>query len=83
MADKCCRSCDGRGERKATDKENVFKVTVSKCSACNGTGRTPEPSKSGKRGFFRRAPKCEDDNNDLDRAADKFLARHGFGKGGR
>lgn len=82
MGDKCCRSCDGRGSRKTEDRENVFKVTVRECGACRGTGRVPEPSK-GERRFFRKAPKSEDDDNDLNRAADRFLARHGFGKGGR
>lgn len=77
----CCRACDGRGSRSVEDRENVFKVKVTTCGACSGSGRTPE-SKGGKR-FFRRTPKSVDDDNDLNRAADNFLARHGFGKGGR
>jgi len=81
MRDKCCRSCDGRGHRLTEDRENVFRVTKSVCGACSGTGRKPEPSK-GRRRFAKRTPDDEDDNN-LDRAADKFLARHGFGRNGR
>lgn len=82
MNDKCCRSCDGRGFRRSEDRENIFKVIVRECGACRGTGRIPEPAK-GERRFFRRAPKAQDDDNDLDRAADKFLARHGFSRSGR
>ena len=78
--EKCCRACDGRGARRTVDKENVFKERVVSCSPCGGTGKISPPT--GKRGF-RRAPKSEDDENDLNSAADAFLRRHGFNKHGR
>jgi len=82
MTETCCRACDGRKTRSRVDKDNVFKTTVTACSACGGSGRTPEPSKGTGRGF-RRAPKSEDDDNDLNTAGDAFLRRHGYGKNGR
>ena len=81
MPDKCCRSCDGRGYRLTEDRENVFRVTRSNCSPCSGTGRNPEPSTGKRRRFAKKAD--DDDDGGLDRAADKFLARHGFGRNGR
>lgn len=82
MGDTCCRSCDGRKTRVVKDRENVFSERTVTCGACNGTGKKPGPPK-GDRKFFRRAAKSVDDDNDLNRAADTFLARHGYGKGGR
>ena len=83
MTDRCCRACDGRGGRKTVDKENVFKERVTTCSACGGSGKTSAPPKDGARRGFRRAPKSEDDDNDLNAAGDTFLRRHGFNKHGR
>lgn len=82
MSGECCRACDGAKVRKRADRENVFRVTTSVCSRCGGTGREPGPPKGDGRGF-RRAPKSEDDDNDLNKAADSFLRRHGYGKNGR
>lgn len=78
---EACRACDGRGVRKSVDKENMFKETVTNCSRCGGARAEPGPPKGDGRGF-RRAPKSADDDNDLDRAADTFLRRHGYGKNG-
>lgn len=80
---EACRGCDGKGETRSTDKDNVFKETVRVCSRCGGGKREPGPPKGDGKRNFRRAPKSEDDDNDLNRAADTFLARHGFGKNGR
>jgi DnaJ-class molecular chaperone len=82
MAKEACRACDGRGSRTTEDRENVFNVTTTKCSRCNGVGIEPGPSKGKRRSF---GPKKEDDEDDqnLNRAADRFLRRHGFGRGGR
>ncbi len=82
MRDKCCRSCDGRGHRVTEDRENVLRRIKSVCGPCSGTGRTPEPSQGKRRRFAKRTPEEEEDNN-LGRAADRFLARHGFGRSGR
>lgn len=83
MSGECCRGCDGRGATSRQDKENVFRApTARECSRCHGTGREAGPPKGDGRGF-RRAPKSADDDNDLNTAADAFLRRHGFGKGGR
>ena len=82
MARECCRACDGSKIRRTVDKENVFKVTETVCAKCGGSGREPGPAKEGKRGF-RRTPKSEDDDNDLNAAADKFLASRGYNRNGR
>ena len=84
MTETCCRACDGRKARKVVDKDNVFSSKTVTCSACGGTGRNPGPPKGdGSRRSFRRAPKSEDDDNDLNTAGDAFLRRHGYGKNGR
>lgn len=83
MANEACRACDGRGTRKTEDRENVFRVTVGNCSRCNGSGREPGPPKPGAKRFGRRRRREDEDDNDLGRAADRFLARHGFGRLGR
>ena len=82
MAKEACRGCDGRGERSTEDRENMFRVTVTKCSRCGGAGVEPGPSK-GKRRSFGPKPDDDDDDQNLNRAADRFLKRHGFGRGGR
>lgn len=77
-----CRSCDGRGSRTTEDRENVFLVTTTVCSRCRGTGSEPGPS-TGKRRPFTPRQEQDDDEQSLDQAADAFLRRHGFGRGGR
>jgi DnaJ-class molecular chaperone len=85
MAKEACRTCDGRGSRKIEDRENVFNVTTKVCSRCNGVGIEPEPSKSKRRSFGKKKKKKEEEEDDgnLNRAADRFLRRHGCGRGGR
>lgn len=83
MAKEACRACDGKGERTVEDRENCMKSITRVCSRCNGAKKEPGPPKGDGKRFFRRTPKSEDDGNDLDRAADLFLAKHGFGKNGR
>lgn len=80
---EACKGCDGKGDRIVGDKDNVLKAGVKRtCSRCGGSRKEPKGPPKQARGF-RRAAKSEDDDNDLNRAADLFLARHGYGKNGR
>jgi len=75
-----CRSCDGQGSRTTEDRENVFRTVTKTCGPCRGSGVDPGPSNGRRRTFGPK--KGQEDDESLDRAADSFLRRHGYGKGG-
>jgi hypothetical protein len=81
-----CRACDGRGYTVKIDKNNVLKEGIKiTCSRCGGSGFEPGPSKSKGGGRWRgggsRQEETEDEK-DVNRAADTFLKKYGFGKWG-
>ena len=83
---EACRACDGSGVRKKVDKENVLRETVTTCSRCGGSGKEPVtgPPKKGRGGWGRRPQQPEDeDEKDVNKAADNFLRRHGLDRWGR